>query len=554
MTRFLSYKREVWLGSGACLLLLAFLSCVSAWAQSVAPGSSTPALPVPAKVEIPKDTLGRTTPRGTVLGFLIAARKGEDELAVRYLNTRVHGHAAVVLVHELFTVLDRRLPAKLNEVSDRPEGSLSNLLRPDRELVGTISSNNGNVDIFLERVDRENSGPLWLFSSETLNSIPDLYAENNALPVENVLPESLVNNRFAGIALFEWLAVFGGMPLFYILTVLLNRLLSPLVGMLRRRLYKKADLPNLHVFPGPIRLLLMAFVIYWMISKISLPLLARQFWSSTASILMIAACVWLLILFNRRGEQYLRRFFQNRNISGTTSMLRLARRVTDLLVIFAGLLMALHFIGVNPTAELAGIGIGGIALALAAQKTLENLISGISLIFDRAVRVGDVIKVGDTQGTVEDIGLRSTRIRTLDRTLVTVPNGQIGHMTIEDISSRDKFWFHPILTLRSDATSSQMQTVLDGIRSVLNESQRLQFDSVRVRFLRLGPASLDVEIVAYVLARDWNEFLEIQEKLLLCILECIESSGVRFAFPLQTVVATASAAEQAITQHTQVGK
>jgi MscS family membrane protein len=99
-----------------------------------------------------------------------------------------------------------------------------------------------------------------------------------------------------------------------------------------------------------------------------------------------------------------------------------------------------------------------------------------------------------------------------------------------------------------------MQTLLDGIRSVLKESQRLQFDSVRVRFLRLGPRSLDVEIFAYVLARDWNEFLEIQEKLLLCILECIEASGARFAFPLQTVVATGADAEQAITHGTQVGK
>jgi MscS family membrane protein len=228
----------------------------------------------------------------------------------------------------------------------------------------------------------------------------------------------------------------------------------------------------------------------------------------------------------------------------------------DVLVVFVGLLVALHFIGVNPTAELAGIGIGGIALALAAQKTLENFISGISLIFDRAMRVGDIIKVSDNQGTVEDIGLRSTRIRTLDRTLITVPNGQIGNMIIEDISARDKFWLHPILTLCSDATSSQMQTLLDGVRSVLKESQDLQFDSVRVRFLRIGISSLDVEIFAYVLAHDWNQFLEIQERLLLRILECVESSGVRFAFPLQTAVATVSSAapERAIARHIHGGK
>ena len=226
-------------------------------------------------------------------------------------------------------------------------------------------------------------------------------------------------------------------------------------------------------------------------------------------------------------------------------MLRLTRWVVDLLIIFAGVLVTLHYFRVNATAALAGLGVGGIAVALAAQKTLENVIGGVSLIFDRAVRVGDVLKVGDTQGTVADIGLRSTRIRTLDRSLVSVPNGQIANMSLEDLSSRDKFWFHPILALRYGTTSPQMCTVLEGIRSLLGESRHLQPDSVRVRFLRFGPSSLDVEIFAYVLARDWNQFLEIQERLLLRILQSIESSGVQFALPLQTILAAASTSDDA---------
>ena len=486
-----------------------------------------------------------------MFGFLLAARKHQNDLAVQYLNTDVRGPDAVQLVHQLFTVLDRRLPAKLTEISDKPEGSLSNLLKPDKELVGTINSKQGDVDIYLERVERENSRPVWLFSSETLNFIPSLYAENSAVPAENILPASLVNNRFEGIPLFEWLAVLVGIPVFYSLTVLVNRLLTPLIGALRRRLYKKSELPDFSVLPAPVRLLLLAFAIDWMTSKISLPLLSRQFWSSVASIVTIVVCVWLAILLNRRTEQYVRRFFRKRNVLGTTSMLRLVRRIADVLAVFAGLLVGLHYVGVNPTAELADIGIGGIAIALAAQKTLENLISGISLIFDRAVRVGDVIRVGDTHGTVEDIGLRSTRIRTLDRTLIMVPNGQIGNMTIEGISSRDKFWFHPMLTLCYDATSAQMHTVLDGLRRLLKESEYLEFESIRVRFLHLGLCSLDIEIFAYVLARDWNQFLEIQETLLLAILDCVESSGVRFAFPLQSVAAarTLATVERAIAQH-----
>jgi MscS family membrane protein len=131
--------------------------------------------------------------------------------------------------------------------------------------------------------------------------------------------------------------------------------------------------------------------------------------------------------------------------------------------------------------------------------------------------------------------------------VVSVPNGQIANMTLEDLSSRDKFWFHPILALRYDTTSEQMQTVLGGIRSLLEESRHLQLGSVRVRFLRFGPSSLDVEGFAYVRARDWNQFLEIQESLLLSVLECIESSGVHLALPSQAILvapASSGAAER----------
>jgi MscS family membrane protein len=159
--------------------------------------------PCTAQPEVPKDSLGRTTPKGTVLGFLRAARDGDDELAVQYLNTRLNGKAAAVLTHQLFTVLDRGLPPRLNQLSDKPEGSLANPAKPDQELVGTISTDNGKVDILLERVDRGNSGSLWLFSSKTLDAIPDLYEAINAVSVDKVLPDFLVNTRFAGIPLFN---------------------------------------------------------------------------------------------------------------------------------------------------------------------------------------------------------------------------------------------------------------------------------------------------------------------------------------------------------------
>jgi MscS family membrane protein len=527
--------------TGACLLSLVFLFCVPVWPQ-VGTAASTPTASRP---EAPKDPLERDTPRGTVLGFLSAARKGDYELAAQYLNTRLRGKAATGLAEQLFVVLDRRLPARLNALCDLPEGSRLNPLKPNEELAGTISSDDGNVDIIVERENRGKSGFLWMFSSKTLDSIPDLYEEINAVSVDDVLPPFLVNTRLAGIALFEWLAVFVVLPLFYLLTAMLSRALSRLIGPLRRRLYRRPDLPNPQVLPTPIRILLLAVFIRWLLTKLNLPLLERQFWSSITGILTIAGCVWLLILLNGRVEEYIGRRLPGRNLTGVISLVRLGSRAIDVLIIFAGVLVTLHYFGVKPTAALTGLGVGGIAVALAAQKTLENVIGGVSLILDRAVRVGDTLKVGETLGTVNDIGLRSTRIQTPDRTVVSVPNGQIANLSIENFSARDQFWFHPILRLGYETASGQMYDVLASIRTLLGETPLVDPTSVRVRFLGFGISSLEVEVFGYILARDWNQFLEIQEGLLLQIMGCVENSGVQIALPSQTIfIAPTSAATE----------
>jgi MscS family membrane protein len=220
--------------------------------------------------------------------------------------------------------------------------------------------------------------------------------------------------------------------------------------------------------------------------------------------------------------------------------------VVDVLVLLAGLLATLRHFGVDPTPVLAGLGVGGIAVALAAQKTLENVIAGVSLIFDDAVRVGDFLKAGEIQGTVDHIGLRSTRIRTLDRTIVSVPNGQLANMNLETLSVRDKFWFHPIVGLRYETSADQLRAVLDGIRGMLARHSAVDGDTVRVRFLRLGAFSLDVEVFAYVFARDWNHFLEIQEQLLFGVTEVVSAAGTAIAFPSQTMYVSGESASPAV--------
>jgi MscS family membrane protein len=513
----------------ACALFLLLLLSSSAGAQVATP---KPPAAAEAQPEPPKDTLGRSTPRGAVLGFLGAARKGNAEIAVLYLNTPLRGEEAEKLARQLATVLDRRLPARLNSLSDKPEGSIPDPLNPDEDLVGTIPTANGDVDILVERVDRGKLGKIWLFSRKTLTTIPNVFPEISMPTVEKILPAFLVNNRLAQIPLFEWLALFVGIPLLYTVTGLLDRLMGLVVRTFRRRLLKNAKEQSSRVLPPPLRLILVALTIRALLSTVGLPLLARQFWSTFALIIAIVACVWLLILVNGWGERYL--VGRRPGMSGSAAVLRLFRRIIDGLILFAGLMFTLYHFGINPAAALTGLGVGGIAVALAAQKTLENVIAGISLIADQAVHVGDTLRVGDAVGTVEEVGLRSTRIRTMDRTVVCVPNGQIANMSLEALSARDRFWFHPIVGLRYETTPLQVRSITAEVHKLLTTHPRIDSSSVRVRFVRLAASSLDVEIFAYLFARDWNHFLEIQEDLLLRVMEIIQQAGAEIAFPSQT--------------------
>ena len=519
------------------IVTLIVLLCPFAWTQIVPPKSA----PAEVKPELPADTLGRSSPRGAVLGFLAAARKGNTAIAALYLDTPLRGAEAEALAHQLAAVLDRRLPARLNQLSDKPEGSLPDPLKPDEDLVGTIGTVNGDLDILVERIDRGKMGKVWLFSRNTLPSIPNVFEELGAPAVERILPEFLIKTRLATIPLFEWLAVLC-VPSLYLLTGLLGRLIGWAVGACRRYLFRNTGPTNPRFLPPPIRLLLVALSIYWLMSIVGLSLLARQFWTTAIFVIVTIAITWLLMLLNSWGEGYV--VAHRPSMSESAAVLRLARRVINGLLFFAGVLFTLHHFGVNPTAALAGLGVGGIAVALAAQKTLENVIAGISLIADHAVHVGDTLKLGDIIGAVEDVGLRSTRIRTMDRTVVSVPNGQIANMSLETLSARDKFWFHPLVGLRYETTPAQLRSIVTGVRELLTAHPKLDSLSVRANFLRLGASSVDVEIFAYVFAIDWVDFLDIQGELLLSVMDIIKQAGAEIAFPSQTMYLAAHSSDK----------
>lgn len=497
-----------------------------------APASNQPAQA--EEVKTPEDPLGRTTPRGTVLGFLSAAYNQKYDIATQYMNTHARGNEARVLAVQLFFVLDRRLPAKLNRLSNDPAGSLSNPGDPKRELIGTVETQSGDADIYVERVDGPKGDPIWLFSRDTLANIPDVYHEINATTVESVVPDFLLKKYFK-ITLFGWAYYVVLLPLLYLILSLLSRLIGAALRYALRKWGRHPPAQELTILPHPLRLVIISLTIYATLHEFSLSLLARQAGSTVAVLLLIVAFVWGMFLLNARCEAYLKKRMERQGRLSSTAVLRPARGVMNFFAIVLGFIFLLHKLGINPSTALAGLGVGGIAVALAAQKTLENVIGGASLIMDGAVRVGDFFKMGDVTGTIEVIGLRSTRVRTLDRTIVTIPNGQMATMTLENFSARDQFWLRHLIGVQYDTTPAALNSLLAEVRSLLEKDPRVLRETTRVRLLRFAASSLELEVFAYLAARDWNHFLEIQEELLIKIRQLTASAGIGFAYPSQAI-------------------
>ncbi|MBS1117388.1 MAG: mechanosensitive ion channel protein MscS [candidate division NC10 bacterium] len=517
------------------VILILFALLLAPWGQAYS--GTTPAGAAPPDVSV-QDPLGRDTPRGTVVGFIRAAQAQDFARAAEYLDVKLPTVRAQRLTQELKVVLDRGLNVNLNLLSAKPEGDPAASPKPDRQLIGTVSTETGGLDILLDRVQRGKSPPVWLFSSETLKRVPEVYAEIGPPWLESYLPTPLVENRVATYPLWVLIATLLGIPMALVIAKLLSRGLISLLRPLVRYLTKEQDDRQLERITGPIRLLMLVVAIHGIVMLFGLPLLVRQFWSRVALALAVIGMTWLLSRLIDILAELTHRHLDRQSRPHNATTVGLLRRLGKVMVMVAGALVILYAAGVNITAALAGLGVGGIAVAFAAQKTLENLFGGITITSDQPVRVGDFCRFGDQVGTVEDIGLRSTRIRTPDRTLVSVPNGHLSSISLENFGVRDKIWFHPTIQLRYETSADQLRYVLAEIRQMLYAHPRVESQSARIRFAKFGACSLDLEVFAYVQATDYAVFLEVQEDLLLRIMDIVETSGTSFAFPSHTAYVT----------------
>lgn len=215
-------------------------------------------------------------------------------------------------------------------------------------------------------------------------------------------------------------------------------------------------------------------------------------------------------------------------------LVRLGMRIVVSLLVAWLVVVASDRLGISVMPLLAGLGVSGLAVALAAQYTVENLIAGLVLYADKPVRVGEFCQFGDLMGTVEVIGLRSTRVRSVDRKLVTIPNAEFAKLKLINFTRRDRILLKLVIGLRYETTPEQLRFVLARIRELLLAHPMVNKEPARARFVGFGAYSLDVELFAFVETNDNNTFLGVQEDVLLRVIDIVAEAGTGFAFPSQT--------------------
>jgi MscS family membrane protein len=435
-------------------------------------------------------------------------------------------------------VLDRSLWVELDEMSAAPEGDLEDGLDPSLELIEGKTAERDAGSLYLQRVARDGA-EIWLVSAATVERVPQLYARVEGSGIAHLLPPMLVDTRFLEIALWQWLALIvlliGAYVAAWIAASLLIRALRPIVARSRSELDDKL----LELTLPALRLLGTIAFFAAGLELLVLTVPAQRFFDGLNTIGAVIGVAWLCFAGIDLMAGVIRDTMRKQGKLQATYLVPLGARTLKAAVGALVLLAGLDNLGVDVTTVIAGLGVGGLAVALALRPTLENVFGGITVLVDQPVVPGEFCRWdGDKVGTVEEVGLRSTRLRTLDRTVVSVPNGEFSNLQIENFARRDRIRLITTLNLRYETSADQLRHVLSELRRLLRSHPRVIDDPCRVRFVGFGASSLDLEIFAYVDTTDFNDFLAVREDLFLRMIDVVEASGTGFAFPSTTTYFT----------------
>lgn len=484
--------------------------------------------------------VSRSTPREAVAGFLAACDEGRFDLASFYLDLgaipaeRQRAEGAR-LARRLMLMLQRTGWPDPERLSNDPLGSPEPGVPENEQVFGVVKVRHQPVELFLtHRLDVE-LGHVWTVSPGTVAQIDRLYEAHGYGWIGDRAPLVLFAVSFGGLQLWQWLALVVGVLIAWLVSRYLGRWAVEVLHRVARETTAAWFDTAARALDGPLGSLLwagiLALVARWLGLAPEAWVIARQM----CKLLALVGIGWFLLRLVDLGAHRIRL------TAGADEAVKLGflpmavRFAKGIAVVLVGL-AALDVIGLNVLALLAGLGLGGVALAFAAQKTLENVFGTVSIAGDRPFEVGDYVTIGADSGTVEDVGFRSTRLRTLGRTLVTIPNGVVAAGRVENFTARDRIMYNPVLRLAYATTTAQLKSVIDGVGQLLRSHPKVFEGEQRVRFASFGESAMQVEVWCWIATRDYMEYTRVIEELNFGIAAIVERSGTSFAFSTRALV------------------
>jgi len=401
-------------------------------------------------------------------------------------------------------------------------------------------------EIYLEKVSGQ-----WLVSSHTVSVADELFHRTYRVPLQRIaqrLPKPF-KATIVGVALWKWLAL-AILILFAPLVAKLSELI--LRSLLRRgiaRFVARWDEGSERIVLRRLNLLIAAGVVAALLPNIGLPVRFNQVLFVVVKLVSSLAGVMILHGFVDLVFNAWARLAQGTDTKMDDQLLPLLRRATKALVLVVGLLFVLQNLDVDIGSLLAGLGIGGLAFALAAKDTLANLFGSLTVFADRPFQIGDWVQIGSVEGTVEEVGFRSTRVRTFYDSVVTIPNSKMTDTIVDNMGRRRYRRFKTVIGLTYDTTPEQMQAFVEGVRASILASPHTRKDAFEVHMQGLGSSSLDILVYAFFDVPGWREELVGRHNLLMEWMRLADSLGVEFAFPTQTLHVDSLATQQAQAAH-----
>jgi MscS family membrane protein len=543
------FKRDVvairYILIGVFIIFIGFFTVHSAMAQTALStvtkesSKSEEAAKKPVIPAGPADEYDRGNPRSSLKGYFKATRDGDFKRAAEYLDTRnlpgwMRYIEASELARQLKIALDRTMWVDLELVSADPEGNKEDGLHPNRESIGRIKTPTQTIDIIMRRVPREDGVYIWKFSNRTVAAIPDLYRQFGYKPFEEKLSRMFPDFTFLGWHSWQWFLSLVFMGLAYLAALVPTWLL----GLYMRR--KDTELSNQTALfiTGPGRLALWLLLLYHpLIHIIGLSTTLRSVYRAGTIITIVVT--WMVIKFIDLAFNWWTARLRKRGQDATTVVLQPVRKIFKIVIVLLAVLLWLHNIGYNVSTLLAGLGVGGIAVALAAQDTLKNFLGSLMIFLDKPYEVGERIVVQGHDGVVEEIGLRSTKMRLLTGHQTTIPNDEMARIDIENIGRRPHIRRLTNIALRYDTPLEKIEKAVRIIEDVLENHEGMDPEfPPRVYFNEFNKDSLNIIMLYWYHPPAYWDFLAFNQRVNTRVMREFEKEGIKFALPSTTTYLT----------------